>query len=222
MRYDMDGWGGICRTHLETVMSTDETLLNDEVNVGDVLDERYELLELIGRGGCGLVFLAKDLNLDREVAVKVLAGEGVAQKETLEKFEQEGQILRRLHAQNTVFFYDNGETPQHLPYIVMEFVRGTPLNVVLEKEGRLPVKRAVSILSQVLTSLAEAHEYGFIHRDLKPGRGDRRQQRQHRGRGGNADVHAARTVQERAAHACGRPLLDGLHRVRDAERICTV
>ena len=150
-------------------MSTDETLLNDEVNVGDVLDERYELLELIGRGGCGLVFLAKDLNLDREVAVKVLAGEGVAQKETLEKFEQEGQILRRLHAQNTVFFYDNGETPQHLPYIVMEFVRGTPLNVVLEKEGRLPVKRAVSILSQVLTSLAEAHEYGFIHRDLKPG-----------------------------------------------------
>ena len=141
----------------------------DEVNVGDVLDERYELVELIGRGGCGLVFLANDRNLGRSVAIKVLSGEGLREKGTLEKFEQEGQILRRLHAPNTVFFYDYGETPKHLPYIVMEFVRGTPLKTVLKNEGRLTIKRTVSILSQVFASLAEAHSYGFVHRDLKPG-----------------------------------------------------
>ena len=147
-----------------------ETLnLVDPVMVGDVIDERYRLTEIIGRGGAGIVFRATDLNLDRDVAIKILSREAVRDHDTLRKFEQESQILRRLHAQNTVFFYDCGRTPQNLPYIVMELVRGQQLKDLLFQEGRLSPKRTVAILVQVLSALSEAHQFGFIHRDLKPG-----------------------------------------------------
>ena len=141
----------------------------DEVKVGDVLDERYELTEIVGRGGCGIVFRATDLNLARDVAVKVLAIEGDVSHDAFAKFEQESLIMRRLHAQNTVYFYDCGETPRGFPYIVMEFVTGKSLKDLLAEEGSLTPARTVAILSQVLSSLAEAHEYGVVHRDLKPG-----------------------------------------------------
>ena len=141
----------------------------DEVQVGDVLDERYVLTEIVGRGGCGIVFRATDLNLARDVAVKVLALEGEVSHDAFAKFEQESQIMRRLHAANTVYFYDCGETPKGFPYIVMEFVTGKSLKDLLAEEGCLTPMRTVAILSQVLSSLAEAHEYGVVHRDLKPG-----------------------------------------------------
>ena len=134
-----------------------------------MLDERYVLTEIVGRGGCGIVFRATDLNLGRDVAVKVLALEGEVSHDAFAKFEQESQILRRLHAQNTVYFYDCGETPRGFPYIVMEFVTGKSLKDLLAEEGSLTPMRTVAILSQVLSSLAEAHEFGFVHRDLKPG-----------------------------------------------------
>ncbi|MBO4351073.1 MAG: serine/threonine protein kinase, partial [Proteobacteria bacterium] len=117
----------------------------------------------------GIVFRATDLNLDRDVAIKILSREAVRDHDTLRKFEQESQILRRLHAQNTVFFYDCGRTTQNLPYIVMELVRGQQLKDLLFNEGRLSPKRTVAILVQVLSALSEAHQFGFIHRDLKPG-----------------------------------------------------
>ncbi len=141
---------------------------SDVVNVGDVLDERYQLVEIIGRGGCGVVFRALDQNLQRDVAVKVLSAEGLSQDNTFSRFEQESQILRRLHSPNTVYFYDYGMTPQQVPYIVMEYVVGKQLKSILETENSLPPKRAVAILVQVLSSLNEAHGYGFVHRDLKP------------------------------------------------------
>lgn len=142
---------------------------DDELKVGEILDDRYELTEIVGRGGCGIVFRALDLNLQRDVAVKVLSGEGIKESGTLKKFEQESQILRRLHAQNTVYFYDCGETRQKLPYIVMEFVSGRLLKDLLADEGKLSPKRTVAILTQVFSALEEAHGYGFVHRDLKPG-----------------------------------------------------
>lgn len=138
------------------------------VNVGDTLNDRYHLTELIGRGGCGLVFRATDLNLQRDVAIKVLSGEGITEHDMLKRFEQESQILRRLRSANTVYFYDCGETIYHQPYIVMEFVTGQQLKHVLENEKKLSPKRTVAILTQVLSALSEAHQFGFIHRDLKP------------------------------------------------------
>ena len=141
---------------------------NKTLNVGDTLSDRYQLTELIGRGGCGLVFRATDLNLQRDVAIKVLSGEGITEHDMLKRFEQESQILRRLRSANTVYFYDCGETIYHQPYFVMEFVTGQQLKNVLENEKKLSPKRTVAILTQVLSALSEAHQFGFIHRDLKP------------------------------------------------------
>lgn len=138
------------------------------VKTGDILDERYELTEIVGRGGCGVVYRATDLNLDREVAIKVLSAEGECTQDMIARFERESQILRHLHAPNTVFFYDIGRTPQGLPYIAMEFVSGKQLKDVLDETRTLSPEATVQILIQVFQSLAEAHSYGFVHRDLKP------------------------------------------------------
>ena len=140
----------------------------EAVKIGDILDDRYELTEIVGRGGCGIVFRATDLNLDREIAVKVLCSDGACTPEMLDRFERESQILRRLHAPNTVFFYDTGRTPQGMPYIAMEFVKGKQLKTLLDETRSVSPETAVSILMQVFQSLSEAHEYGFVHRDLKP------------------------------------------------------
>ncbi len=140
----------------------------EAVKIGDILDDRYELTEIVGRGGCGIVFRATDLNLDREIAVKVMCSDGACTPEMLDRFERESQILRRLHAPNTVFFYDTGRTPQGMPYIAMEFVTGKQLKTLLDETHAVSPETAVSILIQVFQSLGEAHEYGFVHRDLKP------------------------------------------------------
>ena len=148
----------------------------DIVNVGETLDDRYQLVEIIGRGGCGIVFRAVDLNLQRDVAVKVLSAEGISQDNTFGRFEQESQILRRLHSPNTVYFYDYGMTPQHVPYIVMEYVVGMQLKTILETETKLPPKRVVAILMQVLSSLNEAlPAHGIPRRFCKSARFRHRQ-----------------------------------------------
>ena len=140
----------------------------NELALNTILDERYQLIELAGRGGSGVVYKAMDLNLQREVAVKILSADCFNQPGQYESFERESQILRKLRAINTVFFYDCGMTPNGLPYMVMEFVVGQPLKTLLENEGCLEPERVVNILMQVFSSLQEAHELGFIHRDLKP------------------------------------------------------
>lgn len=141
----------------------------DTSKPGDILDERYMLTEIVGRGGCGVVFRATDLHLQRDVAIKILSAEGLGSGEMLERFERESQILRQLHSQNTVHFYDCGQTPHGLPYIVMEFVSGRSLKDILDTEKIIAPKQAVGILIQVVHALEEAHAYGFVHRDLKPG-----------------------------------------------------
>jgi len=140
----------------------------DAVSLGDIIDGRYQLTELVGRGGSGVVFRATDLNLQRDVAVKILSAECFHQAGVFERFEQESKILRKLRALNTVFFYDTGKTSTGLPYIAMEFVVGIQLKSLLEEIPILAPDRVVPILSQVLSALSEAHDLGFVHRDLKP------------------------------------------------------
>ena len=140
----------------------------DAVSLGDIIDGRYQLTELVGRGGSGVVFRATDLNLQRDVAVKILSTESFHQAGLFERFEQESKILRKLRALNTVFFYDTGKTSSGLPYIAMEFVVGIQLKSLLEEIPVLTPDRVVPILSQVLSALSEAHDLGFVHRDLKP------------------------------------------------------
>lgn len=141
--------------------------------VGMVLEEQYELLELLARGGMGRVYRGKQISLQREVAIKVLDMEQLDGKAARADFERrfflEAASLAKLKHPNTVVVYDYGRAEaEDVFYIIMELLDGTTLDAILEEEGALEPKRAVHIALQIAGSLSEAHEQGLVHRDLKP------------------------------------------------------
>lgn len=140
---------------------------NDTVGPGAVLAERYELIEEIGRGGFGMVFRGRQLNMDREVAIKILPPHFLSIPDVVERFKREARLASRLRHPNTITLHDYGKH-ENILYIVMELLSGEDLADVLKRDKKLPLKRAVRITRQVLKSLAEAHEQGIVHRDLKP------------------------------------------------------
>ncbi|HTU00692.1 MAG TPA: protein kinase [Candidatus Sulfotelmatobacter sp.] len=132
---------------------------------------RYEILAEVGRGAMGRVYQARDPEIDRLVAIKVMvleAGldEGQAQ-EWRRRFQREGRAAGRLSHPAIVAIYDVGEDAGR-PYLVMEFVRGQTLEQVLRAEGPVPLARAVDIVEQVARALDYAHRHGIVHRDVKP------------------------------------------------------
>ena len=141
--------------------------LTPTVGPGTILAERYELIDEIGRGGFGMVYRAKQLNMDREVAVKLLPPNFMSIPDVVERFKREAQLASRLRHPNTITLHDYG-SHENVLYIVMELLTGEDLADVLKRDGKLPVKRAIKIARQVLKSLSEAHEQGIVHRDLKP------------------------------------------------------
>ncbi len=137
------------------------------VGPGTVLAGRYEVTEEIGRGGFGRVYKARQLNMDRDVAVKVLPSQFMAIEDVVERFKREAKLASRLSHPNTITLHDYGQHEDSL-FIVMELLQGEDLADVLRREGRLPVDRIINIARQVLKSLAEAHTHSIVHRDLKP------------------------------------------------------
>ena len=137
--------------------------------VGDQLG-KYELTQVLGRGGFGIVFKAQQLSLGQDVAVKILLPSPTDthdQMQTLRRFEREAQVLRQLEHPCALKIYDFGSTPEGLPFLITEFVRGDTLDSVLQ-DGPLEPIRVVRIADQILGCLAEAHHLGILHRDLKP------------------------------------------------------
>lgn len=134
---------------------------------GVTLGQRYTLTSEIGRGGFGVVFKATQLNMNREVAIKILPPRFMAIPDVVERFKREAQLASRLRHPNTITVYDYGQQ-DNLLYIAMELLEGGDLADLLERHGRLPYDRIVHIATQVLKSLAEAHDVGIIHRDMKP------------------------------------------------------
>lgn len=129
---------------------------------------RYRLERPLGRGGMATVYLGRDTELDRPVAVKVLA-ENLAGDEAFRKrFLREARLAARLSHPNVVSVYDAGEEADGRPYIVMEHVDGETLADVLRERGRLPVAEAVGLALQACRGLAHAHAAGLVHRDVKP------------------------------------------------------
>jgi serine/threonine protein kinase len=126
----------------------------------------YEILSLIGAGGMGQVYRAKDLKLGRDVAVKVLREELAAHPERLRRFEQEARSASALNHPNIIHIYDIGKHGE-TPYIAMEFVEGKTLREVLSEEP-LPTKKLLQLATQIAEGLAKAHSAGIVHRDLKP------------------------------------------------------
>ncbi len=131
-------------------------------------NDRYEVVRHIARGGMAEVYLAKDLLLDRSVAVKVLFPELSTDHAFVERFRREAQAAANLSHANIVSVYDWGES-QGTYFIVMEYVDGKPLSAILRAENKLSASRSASIAADVASALSFAHKNGVIHRDVKPG-----------------------------------------------------
>jgi tetratricopeptide (TPR) repeat protein len=134
--------------------------------VRDALKERYEIEREIGRGGMAIVFLAKDFQLPRRVAIKVLRPEFV-RSDTARRFLREIHIEAGLQHPNIVTLFDSGQA-DGLPYFVMEYVEGESLRDRLVREGQFSLETTLAISRQVAEGLAYAHERKVVHRDIKP------------------------------------------------------
>ncbi len=135
---------------------------------GATIAGRYELLDKLGAGAFGAVFRARQLGIDRHVAVKILLPEAASADSTaIARFQREAKLSSSLGHPNTITVHDFGEW-SGLLYLVMEYVRGESLREVLRRTGPMEPKRVVRIVRQILSSLQEAHSRGIIHRDMKP------------------------------------------------------
>jgi serine/threonine protein kinase/tetratricopeptide (TPR) repeat protein len=126
----------------------------------------YEILGLVGSGGMGEVYRARDRRLGRHVAIKVLSTKTAADRDRLNRFEREARLASSLNHPNIVTIYDIGQE-NSIPYIAMELVEGKTVRDLLEA-GPLPIRQIVSVALQISDALAKAHESGIVHRDLKP------------------------------------------------------
>src|SRR5579872_2999366 len=126
----------------------------------------YEIHGLIGKGGMGEVYRARDTRLGRTVAIKVLPAEFSAQEERLRRFEQEAQVLGALNHPNLLAIHDVG-SQNGTHFLVSELLEGESLGERLQ-QGALPVRKAMDLGVQIAKGLAAAHEKGIVHRDIKP------------------------------------------------------
>ena len=134
---------------------------------GTVLAGRYEILQVLGEGGMGAVYKARDTAVDRLVALKVIRPELAGNAAILQRFKQELILASKITHKNVVRSYDLGESGG-VKFITMEFIEGHDLRDLLRERGKLPPDEATAIMMQVLRALAAAHGEGVIHRDLKP------------------------------------------------------
>jgi eukaryotic-like serine/threonine-protein kinase len=137
------------------------------VKLGERLDERFELDELLGVGGMASVYRARDAVLDRPVAIKVLDEALTSDPEYVERFRREAMAMAKFSHRHIVQVLDRGEF-EGRQYIVFEYVGGETLKDLINRSGPLPVEEALSLVRDVAHGLAFAHEHGIVHRDVKP------------------------------------------------------
>lgn len=135
--------------------------------LGQLIDDRYLVQSLIGRGGMGVVFRCEQVHLKKTMAIKMLHESLVAKKQLIARFTREARAISRLSSPHTVMVYDFGRWGE-IFYLVMELLEGEALDATLEREGPLQPDRVARLVLQMCDSLAEAHKQGIIHRDLKP------------------------------------------------------
>ena len=133
-----------------------------------MVEGRYRLERLVGRGGMGAVYEATDLRLNRQVAVKILSARMFGNREALRRFEREAQTSARLSHRNIITVHDYGVLGTGGAYLVMELISGETLAALIKREGCVPSKTAADCFNQVLEGIKAAHAAGVIHRDLKP------------------------------------------------------
>ena len=129
--------------------------------------DKYEILGIIGRGGMGVVYKARDPHIDRIVAIKTIKTDADDENDQLGRLRMEARSAGKLHHPNIVTIFDFGEEG-NLSYIVMEFIEGVNLSRVMQKNKMIPLATKIDVLMQITRGLAFAHECGVIHRDMKP------------------------------------------------------
>ena len=142
---------------------TDDSLIGSTIDGG-----RYEVIDLLGEGGMGRVYRARQISMDREVALKILKATSGAEPTLLARFQQEARSVSRLRHPNTITVYDFGKTEGGQLFIAMELLGGQSMGDILAEEIRVPESRALHLMRQIGSAVAEAHEQGVVHRDLKP------------------------------------------------------
>ena len=138
-----------------------------EIEPGTVLGGRYEILAILGQGGMGAVYKARDNELERLVALKVIRPELTTNPDMLRRFKQELILARQITHRNVVRIFDLGQA-DGFKFITMEYLEGQDLRAVLKEKGKLPPQEAARIILQICRALEVAHGEGVVHRDLKP------------------------------------------------------
>ncbi len=146
----------------KTLETTPEGLGNRALFAG-----RFELIEELGAGGMGIVYRAYDKEVGEEIALKVLHPDIAVDEKTVDRFRNEIKLARRITHKNVCRMHELHQDGKEL-FITMEYVPGQDLKGLIQESGALPAGRAISIAKQVCEGLAEAHDLGVIHRDLKP------------------------------------------------------
>ena len=136
--------------------------------IGQVLEDRYRIRRLIGRGGMGAVYEAEAIRLGRLCAVKVLLPEFTRSEQAVQRFRREAHVAARVKHPNVVEIFDTGTTGDGAGYIAMELLEGESLDRTLRREGRLPWPRVRHMAVQICRALAAAHDQKIVHRDMKP------------------------------------------------------
>jgi len=154
----------------QTVCPYDKNMLmfmqKDEL-LGTILNDRYRVLEEVGRGGMSIVYRGLHEMMDRTVAIKMLQAQHRTDQLSIKRFQQEAQAASHLQHPHVITVYDCGVVATGQPYIVMDFLEGESLSDVIKKENHIPFQRAVPIFAQACDALDHAHQKGVIHRDLK-------------------------------------------------------
>ena len=134
---------------------------------GALLGQRYEILQILGEGGMGAVYKARDRELNRMVALKVIRPELAGSQAIIDRFKQELLLATQVTHKNVIRIYDLSEA-EGMKFITMEFVQGEDLRSLMQQKQKLSPSEAVEIMLQVCRALEAAHSVGIIHRDLKP------------------------------------------------------
>ena len=142
----------------------------EDISLGRILDEKYELLQRLGEGGMGAVYRARRLHIGDEVAVKLLHADLVLEQQSLERFRREARSAAMISHPNVVSIHDfsDGHAAGAAAYIVMELVKGVSLGDLLKREGHLSPEHALALMNDICAGVGIAHRQGLLHRDLKP------------------------------------------------------
>ena len=143
--------------------------MTEEPSEGELIAGKYRVERTLARGGMGAVYLARHVELDERVALKMMLPEAAKNPDAVTRFMREARAAVKIKSQHVVRVTDVGMLESGLPYMAMEYLEGADLRDILTERGRLPLEEAAEYMLQALEALAEAHARGIVHRDLKPG-----------------------------------------------------